>query len=626
MKVSVFVSLIGQIDAHGSMYEPPPRGGHGLNILRPICPGGSCLWFNQGTSIGCPFATGGGSVVPDEPDCANPATPTLKFKDKDLRTYALKADSLAYGDWTQHHPWRYPGSAPVRDPCGIAGGWFTEGTPGNGGFAPIGVPQGDLGSTSTRVPKLLEETVWIADSVAEVGWGITANHGGGYQYRLCPADSELTEDCFQKTPLQFVGSTQWIQHGYGMNRSDRVEIPAVTVPGDRVIPSGSTWRRNPIPACSTPISGGAIHSPCLGPIFTPPFKPHKEGVSYGFGAGTCESLKDGACSDKEFAKHFFDFGIVDQVKVPDVPEGKYVLSFRWDVEQTPQVWNQCADITIKKSGPASKPFVETTGCTACCSEGAICANCSQCVNKKDGDCAYCWQPLPGYAPGIPPMKCLGHDDPVTGGETRWLPGDDSKSAILSFGCTKCWSDDKYCAAHEREAEADPLTKEELTVTAGKLSISWQDCGDAETHSTLTELNPDTIQIGKLSTLMGKGVLDKNVSATHFDFVAALSGVPFVGVDLVHAQGDLCKENKINLNFMKGGASFVKLGYITLGGFNCPIEAGDVNLEVDVHISELVPASLAHTNIALTIVDPTNNDKLLCTTIQTFKKKDSSVMV
>lgn len=367
-------------------------------------------------------------------------------------------------------------------------------------------------------------------------------------------------------------------------------------------------------------------------FFTPPFKPHTEGISYGFGAGTCESLKEGACSDAEFAKHYFDFGIVDQVKVPDIPEGKYVLSFRWDVEQTPQVWNQCADIVIKKSGTASTPFTKTNGCTACCSEGAICANCSQCVNKFDGDCAYCWEPLKGYAPGIPPMKCLGHDDPATGGETPWLPGDDSKSTVLSFGCTKCWSDEKYCAAYEREGEADPLTqepvaKEELTVSAGTLSVAWEDCGDADTLSKFTSLTPDTLTIGKLSPLHGTGNLSKDASAVHFDFVAALSGVPFVGVDLVHAQGDLCQDQKINLNFMKGGASFVKLGYITLGGFSCPIPAGTVHLEVGVHISELVPASLAHTNIALTMVNPDNNDKLLCGTIQTFKKKkDDSVVV
>ena len=39
-------------------------------------------------------------------------------------------------------------------------------------------------------------------------WQITANHGGGYQYRLCPASEKITEECFQKNPLRFDTSKQ----------------------------------------------------------------------------------------------------------------------------------------------------------------------------------------------------------------------------------------------------------------------------------------------------------------------------------------------------------------------------------------------------------------------------------
>ena len=37
----------------------------------------------------------------------------------------------------------------------------------------------------------------------------------------------------------------------------------------------------------------------------------------------------------------------DLVEVPESFEpGEYVLSFRWDSQQTPQVWNSCANIEI----------------------------------------------------------------------------------------------------------------------------------------------------------------------------------------------------------------------------------------------------------------------------------------
>ena len=37
----------------------------------------------------------------------------------------------------------------------------------------------------------------------------------------------------------------------------------------------------------------------------------------------------------------------DLVKVPEnIEPGDYVLSFRWDCQKTPQVWNSCANIRI----------------------------------------------------------------------------------------------------------------------------------------------------------------------------------------------------------------------------------------------------------------------------------------
>ena len=37
----------------------------------------------------------------------------------------------------------------------------------------------------------------------------------------------------------------------------------------------------------------------------------------------------------------------DLVQVPEnLATGEYVLSFRWDCQQSPQVWNSCATIQI----------------------------------------------------------------------------------------------------------------------------------------------------------------------------------------------------------------------------------------------------------------------------------------
>jgi predicted carbohydrate-binding protein with CBM5 and CBM33 domain len=39
--------------------------------------------------------------------------------------------------------------------------------------------------------------------------------------------------------------------------------------------------------------------------------------------------------------------IEDAVKIPkDLPAGDYVLSWRWDAEETAQIWANCADVVV----------------------------------------------------------------------------------------------------------------------------------------------------------------------------------------------------------------------------------------------------------------------------------------
>lgn len=42
----------------------------------------------------------------------------------------------------------------------------------------------------------------------------------------------------------------------------------------------------------------------------------------------------------------FEFTMVDKLQVPKLAAGEYSLSWRWDCEETPQVWNSCADVTV----------------------------------------------------------------------------------------------------------------------------------------------------------------------------------------------------------------------------------------------------------------------------------------
>merc|ERR550514_2515597 len=148
------------------------------------CTGDLCLWFNQGCYIGCDSCSrempAGGNQGTDPPPCDHPMEPTLPFE---FRTWNIKNLSVQ-GDWTKYRPWRAPGHAPVSDPCGVAGGYRVQ--RGGGGETPVGAKQGDLGSKLPPLDRV--HTEWTAGGVAEVGWMVGANHGGGYLYSLCPKE------------------------------------------------------------------------------------------------------------------------------------------------------------------------------------------------------------------------------------------------------------------------------------------------------------------------------------------------------------------------------------------------------------------------------------------------------
>ena len=261
-----------------------------------------------------------------------------------LRTYFYD-----FGDYTKDMPWRSPGHSPVFSPCGLGGGGATR-HPGNGAVAPTKEDQGLDGrtwdATTAGTPAYGVKTVWPAGSAQDVAWSITANHGGGYAYRLCPrgdgSAAAQSEECFQAGHLEFVGDKSWIQ--YGDDASNRTAIPAHRT-NKGTAPAGSTWTRNPIPACQYPDGVGTII--CRKPMFEPPLP----GL-FGYGGAACSTVSAGAgggCTQEQSqAWHDkFNFNIMDQVRVPkDLTPGEYVLSFRWDCEQTPQVWTQCSDITV----------------------------------------------------------------------------------------------------------------------------------------------------------------------------------------------------------------------------------------------------------------------------------------
>lgn len=371
--------LVASAAGHGHITFPPNRAGGNLSLaglgeLYAANGKAPFLWFSQPTTI--------------------PGEPTLN--DAMYRTYNVDVKDGSH-DWSRKMPWRAPGQAPVRGSgCGVAGG--APVLIPNGGAAPPGF---DMGFDGLQLPEQ-EATEWQIGGVATVGFALFANHGGGYSWRLCKKSGTVNEECFQKTTLPFHGNHSWLQYldiiptrdDSGPLKLPTVEIPRVTVPADQVHPAGAHWARNPIPSCKycdqskcgdllpnitekitidgydklpenfTQYGGNAwwkqekCAQQCSGSFLMqcPPgmtqFDEPAPGISsyVGHVSEVLTVDEHGKQYLRPVGIEGLEYSVMDKVQIPDdLEEGEYLLSWRWDCEQSPQIWQQCADVKLVKA-------------------------------------------------------------------------------------------------------------------------------------------------------------------------------------------------------------------------------------------------------------------------------------
>ena len=161
----------------------------------------------------------------------------------------------------------------------------------------------------------------------------SCSHGGGYQFRLCPANAPLTEDCFKKTPLAFAGgpTLRW-------NNGTELSIKGTFV-SEGTSPPGSVWQMNPIPridfdstSSGQPADFKACNRTAVGlqcRQFEPPCK-EQVWPSHGMPwHGTSGANRWGVDVQGDCSGDLTAAALVDHVVVPkDLPAGDYILGFR----------------------------------------------------------------------------------------------------------------------------------------------------------------------------------------------------------------------------------------------------------------------------------------------------------
>merc|ERR1712232_929729 len=155
----------------------------------------------------------------------------------------------------------------------------------------------------------------------------------------------------------------------------RFELPLVKV-SDGTFPKASEWARNPVPACR--LCDQSICGIGIQPNLSEAFKPgywmgngtyygglkcfHEEQCGQHCAGHNMTSCPPGMTQFPEplpgisgynwgpsepYGRQGFPYNIVDKVEVPaTLPKGDYLLSWRWDCEQTNTIWQSCADVQL----------------------------------------------------------------------------------------------------------------------------------------------------------------------------------------------------------------------------------------------------------------------------------------
>lgn len=257
--------------------------------------------------------------------------------DPRLRTMNTQAECGSADDIYYYSPWRAPGSAPVIDACGVAGGRHLGQGIGGAGAQYENTSLATEGEVGSNLPAMPSQATWVAGESYEVGWTLAAHHGGGYAYRLAPANGPLTEEVFGKIPLDFVGNSilRW-----GGDKATQLEFNSLEKGWETnvgTIPMGSMWRKLPLPTVLWEREG-----PSFDPVCEESDECKKAATLGGGQPGVCK------CSGHSNGGPLLpNLEIVDVVMIPShLAAGRYVLQWRWDCEETSQIWASCSDVTI----------------------------------------------------------------------------------------------------------------------------------------------------------------------------------------------------------------------------------------------------------------------------------------
>jgi len=155
---------------------------------------------------------------------------------------------------------------------------------------------------------------YTAGSVVEVEWCVSdlADHGGVYSYRTC-SDAKITQ--------------KFIDPSYTPTGADELEMEAC-------------FQRGILSCSDVPGQECPVHPDCQ----------EGWGCMNSTAWFNCGPKDGGRCASRGVGKCETHKGpgsiLRDRVKLPNIVSNHTLISFRWDCQDTPQLWLHCADIAL----------------------------------------------------------------------------------------------------------------------------------------------------------------------------------------------------------------------------------------------------------------------------------------
>lgn len=160
-----------------------------------------------------------------------------------------------------------------------------------------------------------------------------------------------------------------------------------------------------------------------------------------------------------------------------------------------------------------------------------------------------------------------------------------------------------------------LTREQeqiVPVDAGTMIITFDDCGDSDTHGHITDVQPPQITIGQPASMVSSGTIDEALT----DGAFSINVKAALGIDKTFT-GSACEAKTFSLPLGLGSASW--------DGLDCPVAAGPLSASVGVSLSAAIPAALAKADVAVSATDQ-NGDKAICVTAHLTRQSTQQVEV